>query len=131
VLTREGGRLALKVSWSPDVGAILRPDAAPAGFSSLPPQVPFKCPTLFGRACATQSSLERKRLRSHSSTAGAFGCVNLTIDVSADLKGSQFSRFGCEPESLAMAAGHTNTSAAVEDRQSRLRVFSQPVMVSS
>ena len=35
-----------------------------------------------------------------------------------------------ERESLAMAAGHTNTSAAVEDRQSRLRVFSPPVMVS-
>jgi LysR family cyn operon transcriptional activator len=35
------------------------------------------------------------------------------LDVSADLERSQFSRFGCEPESLALAAGHTNTSAAV------------------
>jgi hypothetical protein len=51
--------------------------------------------------------------------------------VSADSKGGQFSRFGCEPESLAMAAGHTNTSAAVEDRQSRLRVFSRESWVSS
>jgi hypothetical protein len=46
--------------------------------------------------------------------------------VSADLKGSQFSRFGCEPESLSVVAEHTNAAAAVEDKQSRLRVFSQP-----
>ena len=33
--------------------------------------------------------------------------------VSADLKGSQSGRFGCEPESWLMVAGHTNASAAV------------------
>jgi hypothetical protein len=38
--------------------------------------------------------------------------------VSADLKGSQFSRFGCEPESSPMVAGDTNASAAVGDKQS-------------
>jgi hypothetical protein len=48
------------------------------------------------------------------------------VRVSADLKGSQFSRFGCEPESLSVVAEHTNAAAAVEDKQSRLRVFSQP-----
>jgi NADPH:quinone reductase-like Zn-dependent oxidoreductase len=51
--------------------------------------------------------------------------------VSADLKGSQFSRCRGEPESLPVVAEHTNAAAAVGDRQSRLRVFSQPVMVSS
>ena len=34
-------------------------------------------------------------------------------DVSADVKGSQFSRFGCEPESLPVIAEHTNAAAAV------------------
>ena len=48
------------------------------------------------------------------------------IDVSADLKGSQFSRFGCEPESLPVVAEDTNVAAAVEDKQSRLRAFSRP-----
>jgi hypothetical protein len=36
--------------------------------------------------------------------------------VSADLKGSQFSRFRGEPESLPVVAEHTNTTAAVEDK---------------
>ena len=35
--------------------------------------------------------------------------------VSADLKGSQFSRFRGEPESLPVVAEHTNTTAAVEE----------------
>ncbi len=56
---------------------------------------------------------------------------NFYFTVSADLRGSQFSRFGCEPESSAVVAGHTNASAAVENRQSRFRVFSPPRMVSS
>jgi hypothetical protein len=34
--------------------------------------------------------------------------------VSADLKGSQFSRFRCEPESLPVVVEHTNAAAAVE-----------------
>jgi hypothetical protein len=46
--------------------------------------------------------------------------------VSADLKGSQFSRFRGEPESLPVVAEHTNAAAAVEDKQSRFRVFSPP-----
>ncbi len=46
--------------------------------------------------------------------------------VSADLKGSQSSWFRGEPESLPVVAEHTNAAAAVEDKQSRLRVFSQP-----
>ena len=41
-------------------------------------------------------------------------------DVSADLRGSQFSRFRCEPESLPVVAEHTNASAAVGNKQSRL-----------
>jgi hypothetical protein len=39
--------------------------------------------------------------------------VSLKI-VSADLKGSQFSRFRCEPESLPVVVEHTNAAAAVE-----------------
>jgi RNA polymerase sigma-70 factor, ECF subfamily len=50
--------------------------------------------------------------------------------VSADLEGSQFSRFRGEPESLPVVAEHTNAAAAVEDKQSRLRVFSRR-MISS
>src|SRR4029077_12881263 len=34
-------------------------------------------------------------------------------NVSVGLKGSQFSRFRCEPESLPMVAEHTNAAAAV------------------
>jgi hypothetical protein len=34
------------------------------------------------------------------------------VGVSADLKGSQSGRFGCEPESSPMVAGHTNAPAA-------------------
>ena len=34
-------------------------------------------------------------------------------NVSADLKGSQFSRFRCEPESLPVVVEHTNAAAAV------------------
>ena len=56
---------------------------------------------------------------------------NCCGSVSADLKGGQFSRCRGEPESLPVVAEHTNAAAAVGDRQSRLRVFSQPVMVSS
>ncbi len=52
--------------------------------------------------------------------------ISDAFDVSADLKGSQFSRFRCEPESLPVVAEHTNAAAAVEDKQSRFRVFSQP-----
>ena len=40
--------------------------------------------------------------------------------VSADLKGSQFSRFRCEPESLPVVAEQTNAAAAVRNKQSRL-----------
>jgi hypothetical protein len=46
--------------------------------------------------------------------------VNRPWLVSADLKGSQFSRFRCEPESLPVVAGHTNASAAIGNKQSRL-----------
>jgi hypothetical protein len=52
-------------------------------------------------------------------------------DVSADLKGSQSRRFGWEPESWPMVAGHTNAPAAVGNRQSRFRVCCPPTMVSS
>jgi hypothetical protein len=52
--------------------------------------------------------------------------LGLSASVSADLKGSQFSRFRGEPQSLPVVAEHTNAAAAVEDKQSRLRVFSQP-----
>jgi hypothetical protein len=54
------------------------------------------------------------------------GIGSSQADVSADLKGSQFSRFRDEPESLTVIAEHTDAAAAVEDKQSRLRVFSQP-----
>jgi hypothetical protein len=40
--------------------------------------------------------------------------TNAHTSVSADLKGSQFSRFRCEPESLPVVVEHTNAAAAVE-----------------
>jgi hypothetical protein len=42
---------------------------------------------------------------------------------SADLKGSQFSRFRGEPESLPVVAEHTNTTAAVEDQAVAIASF--------
>jgi hypothetical protein len=44
--------------------------------------------------------------------------VAVAVIVSADLKGSQFSRFRCEPESLPEVAEHTNAAAAVRNKQS-------------
>ena len=44
----------------------------------------------------------------------------IVLIVSADLKGSQFSRFRCEPERLPVVAGHTNAAAAIGNKQSRL-----------
>jgi hypothetical protein len=41
-----------------------------------------------------------------------------TPDVSADLKGSQFSRFRSEPGNLPVVAEHTNAAAAVRNKQS-------------
>jgi hypothetical protein len=43
--------------------------------------------------------------------------------VSADLKGSQFSRFRGERESLPVVAEHTNTAAAVEDKAVAIAIF--------
>jgi hypothetical protein len=40
--------------------------------------------------------------------------------VSADLKKSESSRFRCAPESLPVVAEHTNSAAAVRNKQSRL-----------
>jgi hypothetical protein len=64
-------------------------------------------------------------------TTGTHFTVDRKLAVSADLKGSQFSRFRCEPESLPMVAEHTDAAAAVEDKQSRLRVCSPPTISSS
>jgi hypothetical protein len=45
------------------------------------------------------------------------GLAGNDLFVSADLKGSQSGRFGCEPESWPMVAGDTNASAAVGNQQ--------------
>jgi hypothetical protein len=68
--------------------------------------------------CSTLTVLDNRPahdLEPSTSVLGRIKCGPSNC-VSADLKGSQFSRFRGEPQSLPVVAEHTNAAAAVEDK---------------
>jgi hypothetical protein len=77
-----------------------------------PNDIPDRSSLAFGCACGRQVTEESNDEKSVNAVDVEINARILSI-VSADLKGSQFSRCRGEPESLPVVAEHTNAAAAV------------------